>query len=482
MPNVAETRRLLGIVRKRLKVLLDIKFGMSSSSTETNLMSAARKIVARLTAEEEVDWRAGVQPAWCTVDFARLAYTGDPAALTEPVERASEPSVRRLGARAADVYLHEHRPRLVAEHGTATWRSWGATEFAKLDGVARQDFMKKAAVPRTRARGDGGYWTHIGVKEDAVPLAIEVPSTPQKPSAQGLLALAAASDDGETPMKELMVRVSKSVGMGKRRLRRLMPISKLVWTGKEKLKKGRRVGFRVLSDARLKELVLPHVVESSRWSARTNAPLQTLSMSKRRLYMLLPAVHTKVGYDTFVRALRRGRLGIGMGSKRVDVCDYCHWFDTRLCKSIAPLLRTSRITIQRLDLEFFVAFDDMAKKHREYKLTSFIAAESPSYLRAFGGHLSLHGLTHMNEEIVAASTAALAKLNGTGADGAENEGYIEQLDSISAHWKLRDNQQVELRKCTDEPEADTLYLQWDFGDLGKEMGKQKNLGNCKGTI
>ncbi len=251
-------------------------------------------------------------------------------------------------------------------------------------------------------------------------------------------------------------------------MRRLMPISKRVWTGREKLKKGRRVGFKVLSDARLKELVMPHLTESSKWSARTGAPLQTLNMSMRRLYMLLPAVHTKVGYDTFARALRRGRLGIGLGSKRVDVCDYCHWFDTRLCKHTAPLLRTSRITIQRLDEDLFVAFDDMANKRREYKLTSFSAAESLGYLRAFGEYLALHGFTHMNAEVVAASTAALAKLNGT---GAENEGYIEQLDSISSHWKLRDNQQNELRKATDEPEDATLYLQWDFGDSGKELGK-----------
>ena len=466
MPNAAETRRLLSMVRKRLKVLLGIKFGMSSTSTETNLMSASRKIVARLTAEEEVDWRAGVEPAWCTVDFVRLAYAGDPAAAPERMVLSSEPSRRRLLSRAADVFLHENKQRLVAEHGTTRWRSLGCKEFATLAGAARHDFMKKAAVSRTRVRGDEGYWRHSGVKEDAVPVAIPAPSTPpKKASAAGLLALAVASDDGVTPMKDLMVRVSKSVGIGKKRLRRLMPICRRVWTGKEKLGRGRRVGFRVLSDARLKELVLPHVVDSSRWSARANAPLQILSMSKRRLYMHLPEVHTKVSYDTFARALRRGRLGIGAGSKRVDVCDYCHWFDKRLCKEIAPLLRTSRLRIQSLDKEFFVAFDDMAKKHREYKLPSFSAAESPSYLRAYRDYLSLHGSAHINAEVVAVSTAALAKLNGT--DG-ESDGYIEQLDCISSHWKLRDNQHNELRKCTDEPEDGTLYLQWDFGDSWEE--------------
>ena len=86
-------------------------------------------------------------------------------------------------------------------------------------------------------------------------------------------------------------------------------------------------------------------------------------------------------------------------------------------------------------------------------------------MRAYRDYLSLHGSAHINAEVVAVSTAALAKLNGT--DG-ESDGYIEQLDCISSHWKLRDNQHNELRKCTDEPEDGTLYLQWDFGDSWEE--------------
>ncbi len=292
-------------------------------------------------------------------------------------------------------------------------------------------------------------------------------ATPETPTRRATLSnvmqTASRLDDGTTPMKELFVKAGKECGVGKKRLGNMMGFSNRVWKGALKHKRGRQVGFRLLTDDRILELIDPYLHDSSRWSRRTGRPLRTLNMSKKRLFMQLPEIHKVITFVTFAKKLAKGRLGVGIGSKRVDVCDYCAWFDRKLAKGIAPLLRRTRASIKVLDTTFWMAFDAMVAAHPEYSKKNFIEAESVGFLRAWRDHLAVHGVPHVNDAVKAIVEDALLKLNG-GDD--EEAGFIAQLEACCSHWKLRDHQQAALREDVHRPVRGCLYLQWDFGERG----------------
>jgi hypothetical protein len=466
MGHSAATRKFLLTVRKVLKALLRIRHGCSSKETESGLVTASRLVIGRLSEAENNAWSIdGEKPEWLTEEVARCAYVGDfePPA---PAPTVCAGATRKQASRACDVFLSENKSRLVTENGGKEWRAAGLVEWRSLPALDRHEFVKKAAVPRTRMRGHRGYWVHQCRDDDALPAAMAAaPGTPpRRCTAKDIIDRAQCIDDGTTPMKQLFVKAGKDLGVSKTGMRKIIPISSRVWRGGAPTKSGRKTGFKFISDAHLLGLLDPHLSDSSRWSRRIGRPLMTLNSTKKRVFMKIPEVHQRIAYRTFLKQLRRGRLGVGAGSKRVDVCDYCNWFDNVLVKSIAPLLRRTRASLKELDATFWIAFDAMVASHPVWSKTeTFVQAESPAFLRAFAGHLACHGVPHISEEVQAIATKVVLDLNG---DDGDNPGFIKQVEAVVAHWKLRDAQREALRVDVDTPRIGTLFIQWDFGDEG----------------
>jgi hypothetical protein len=168
MPQSLAQRKLLGLIRKALKLLLAITHGLSSASVELGVTTAARKIATQLNAEETAAWQTeGVKPEWLDEDCARRAFLGD-IDVAEPTPITTEPSARRRSVRAQDVYFSEHRARLHTLFRPELARKQASIEFNALDEIERYEYIKKASIPRTRVRNENAEKAVKEIAENAL--------------------------------------------------------------------------------------------------------------------------------------------------------------------------------------------------------------------------------------------------------------------------------------------------------------------------
>ena len=110
---------------------------------------------------------------------------------------------------------------------------------------------------------------------------------------------------------------------------RRLGVRKHLWKGASR-RASQRKGHRGLSDEKLLDALAPNLVQTSRWCASTKRSLQTLMGSKRDVYSTTFAISSAMSYRRLCQRHRRAKLGVGKGSKRVDCCDYCVWFDNEV--------------------------------------------------------------------------------------------------------------------------------------------------------
>ena len=133
-------------------------------------------------------------------------------------------------------------------------------------------------------------------------------------------------------------------------------------------REGQRLGHRSLTDAALLEALVPNLAPTSRWCATTKQPLRTLMGSKRDIYASTVVIHTAISYRRFCQRLRLAKLGIGVGSKRVDACDYCTWFDREVRPAMKASLADFQMNINRLDAAVLDCLGRPAPHHRRLRL------------------------------------------------------------------------------------------------------------------
>ena len=159
-------------------------------------------------------------------------------------------------------------------------------------------------------------------------------------------------------------------------------------------------------------------------------------------------------YIRFCQRLRLARLGIGVGSKSVDACDYCTWFDREVRPAMKASLAEFQLNTNRLDAAVWIAWVDQRHTIGDFGTEGFIASASPTFVQAFCDYVELHCSTHVNDEIKAVAAGFLEVWRGP-------TGFLEKVYAMNGHWKLMDCQHGALAQCLSAP-GDKLCLYWDF--------------------
>ncbi len=143
MPDSKQRRDSLSCLRHHVKKALGVQRGQSNRGLEGFFLDRARVAHGLLSAAERTGLAVGVVPEWITEDVilsgarpqpaeAEPAEPEDPpqaaAELAEPAEEPREPLLagnrrRRESARAADLFMVEHKD-LLLEEATNSNRRW----------------------------------------------------------------------------------------------------------------------------------------------------------------------------------------------------------------------------------------------------------------------------------------------------------------------------------------------------------------------
>ena len=283
-----------------------------------------------------------------------------------------------------------------------------------------------------------------------------------------LKEFAAGLGEGSRPaqqrqVRQLFSRIALSAGMIYRSARKLLPggTNRSLWqrdgadTGD---RPGRPKGTFKISDTALKELLRPHTRSSSSWSMKANAPMLVLQDSRRGIFSALDELQKSVSYRTFTRRLAAGRLGIGAGSKRVDVCDYCAAFDQEATKLRRELTDFGQ-AVEALDAEFFVSWRQGVLESPEFSAVGFQPEASPKYLASLLAYVRARA---------GAGPQALRDMAARFVEELEGK-WLPVSKGYSSHWQLRDNQWGEHQHHLSAPAARTLYVHWDMQEPARRM-------------
>ena len=215
----------------------------------------------------------------------------------------------------------------------------------------------------------------------------------------------------------------------------------------------------------------------------------TLQGSKRGIHSGSDLLKQTYCYGTLCRKLRASRLGIGKGSKRVDMCDYCANFDTdrkrlRLhlgdaCPPLPASRKKSRLhpdsagspspaapvhaapasstdppvvpdphlprsvppgsappfpdNFSALDPCFWEAWQRQVASTQAFNATGFIPEASPAFLQGATDYVK-NRAEAASGEIKDACSRFCEVMEGS-------QGWISKIQGLSAHWQLRDQQQ-----------------------------------------
>ena len=188
--------------------------------------------------------------------------------------------------------------------------------------------------------------------------------------------------------------------------------------------------------------------------------LRVLQGSKRSIAAACPLLASTYSARQVARRLQRARLALGSGSQRVDVCDYCHKYDTYVRPKVASLLQDSFNEIIKHDPSFFTAWLEFKETHSRWNALGFDTVASPAYLAAFLEYIKTHGFHSVVNEIVTVSVFFAAAVEG-------EAGWLECVKGYSAHWQLRDQQQKAFKHDLENPEEGTVYFHMDMADRSR---------------
>ena len=140
-------------------------------------------------------------------------------------------------------------------------------------------------------------------------------------------------------------------------------------------------------------------------------------------------------------------------------------FDTEFLPRVTRSLKEIKNSFNAADEDFLRVWNARVAEHGEWKLDSFVPAESPSFLEEFKKFIELHGSAHINQEVVGIAVLGIAAL-------AE---FILEASGFVAHYYIRDSQDWCYAQEKAHPQEETHYWAMDQKDFlgGGNKGETK---------
>ena len=284
------------------------------------------------------------------------------------------------------------------------WHLW-----RRLSEPQRQNYIHLAARSRSVGVRDMCSGKFMSVEVDVDNLLLEdliVPAPKTKPvvkmaqkhlAAVGQAFLQVLAEDGTTKsqcsgmthdglLRRLSTKIVHASNLPKRPMRKVKKTIKKHYAPRLKdlpQIRGRKKGFRFISDEELRDLMIDATTECCKWSSRWNDHTRSFQGTKYQVWAGAGIIAWRISYRTFLRHLRLGRLGVGTGRKRTDKCDYCMKWDFKIAKEIEAKYKDIMASLKSICPRYFEKF--MAG---EKPVTC--RAESPVYAQKLCGYIRSH--------------------------------------------------------------------------------------------
>ena len=200
----------------------------------------------------------------------------------------------------------------------------------------------------------------------------------------------------------------------------------------------------------LRSILLKHCARTCRWSKRVDDVMYALQEPLSKVFDAEAEIHGVIKYSTLTRKFRAGRLGICRPCNRVDVCALCTWFDYVIGNKVEEMIDW---TVKEL------AKDYADIQHHMDESIPAVAQRSASWVwcSTFMDFIKEYVEDGSPERAKQAVEFAEAHFVG-------EEGMIQLLKEMAAHWWARDTILDGLWASIDQPEEGVTYIWWDFGD------------------
>jgi len=280
-------------------------------------------------------------------------------------------------------------------------------------------------------------------------------------------AMQEGSKSVKSTCQDICIKALNQIDANKKYFKKVLPVGWRVWRQRSFKKRQSFIKKSKVSDEQLLASLDPHTAPSCKWSRTTQRPLRTLRASKRQLHKTNKDISDLCSYRTLCRRLRRGRLGVGVGSPRVDDCDYCVKHDRMVRPEIHKSLKEWQLMGKSLHTKYWDQWELMVESNPKFKEPDFEPADSQTYLEKLSiycnewakqqDHFDMFKdlSKSQQDEILKFGSRVHLALKG-------QPGWVDMVSSIGAHWLLRDNQDAEFQLSLKNPKPGWLYLHWDL--------------------
>ena len=514
MPATLEQRSRLLVARKHVKRAKGLTRGVDAE-LERHCMKTARVLLRQCSADDLLHIGEFDQmPAWVNDEAVSLAWTGatfeaevpapvpvvvgdaPPPVISDPAEAEPHqtPDSARVKSHAADIYISEHKDALRVKARTLKdttklyadtplhkvmrivgWRRW-----KRMSQDEQAPYIGKARGGRSRGRSANGQFA---AQRESPPDSMEhlllddvVPTPSKGLKKQGDKAklgnafvdvmeeiIESPAKDGhrqhmKNVAKQMFRTVVKKSGLKRslaNRLAAFKRISKYDWKfgpsiSQQRLKPGRKKGYRRISDANLKEALSEHTQPGCKWSFKNNTTFDTLTGSLRSVHHGSSDIRSVISYRQLCRRFSAGKLGVSKGSKRVDVCEQCHHFDTQFAPHMESMLKGFITAMAQVCPEFLREWGERVQAHPVWGTSEFVRGASPSYVDGLIQYIDAKAEDH-DFEVCALAHGVMEDLRKE----------LPKLEGYSTHFAVRDHQHQAWLDSVENPQPQTLYLQWD---------------------
>ena len=191
--------------------------------------------------------------------------------------------------------------------------------------------------------------------------------------------------------KKILSRAGKQASFSQKKIQKTIPSIRKYRGDIAKRFPGRKKGTNVLPDADLIQLLANVTHDSCKISGRTGGVLKTLASNKRHVHRSSQPLRNSFTYRHFCRRLRLARLGIGVGSRRVDVCEICAAWDNHAKVQINGLLNSVEGTINNLMPTYFDVWEEQKERYGWLEPT-YMREENAEYITEFVDYIQNHSV------------------------------------------------------------------------------------------
>jgi hypothetical protein len=222
--------------------------------------------------------------------------------------------------------------------------------------------------------------------------------------------------------------------------------------------RGRALGSTKVTSDELRQLFVPHAVDTCRYSQRMKCETMALDSSIKSIVEADAKIWELYSYSTICKLLRHGRLALCPAKNRSDKCSICAVWDQCLSKRLVSFLNEVKADVQKLAPDFFGEWEPIAMAS-DWTDEHPKRIEEPDFLEVYDDYIAGKA-AELPDNLELQTLVVLIHERFAGDDG-----WIQILKENALHWQMRTNIRDTLRGELRAPAPRVAHVWWDYAKV-----------------